>query len=72
MTLLEDSGGTALKKRVTDKNTGQTYEQYGHFGDPFRYAIVHAFASEFETYKKGGRTGFNITIGPRSPSKYSW
>jgi hypothetical protein len=72
MNLLEDSDGTALKKRVTDKNTGQTYEQYGHFGDLFRYTIVNAYANEFDIYKKGGRTGFNITIGPRSPSKYSW
>jgi len=72
MNLLEDSDGTALKKRITDKNTGQTYEQYGHFGDLFRYAVHHAYGNEFNIYKRGGRTGLNITIGKNdiTASKY--
>jgi phage terminase large subunit len=72
MNLLEDSDGTALKKRVTDKNTGQTYEQYGHFGDLYRYAIVYAFGTDFKVFLRGGRTGLNITVGKREPSKYSY
>ncbi|MBS1599513.1 MAG: PBSX family phage terminase large subunit [Bacteroidetes bacterium] len=61
--LLEADDGTALKQKVKDKDTGATYERYGHFGDLFRYAVCTIFESDFHSAKKGGKSGFNITVG---------
>jgi hypothetical protein len=69
---LEDSDDTALKKRVTDSQTGQTYEQYGHYNDLFRYACCTIFRDEFEIYKRGGKTGFSITLGKNLRSSKNW
>jgi len=60
---LEDSDGTALKKRVTDKETGATYEQYGHFNDLFRYVCCTVFVNEFNIYQNGGRKSFPNLYG---------
>ena len=72
--LLEADDGTALKQKVRDKDTGATYEQYGHFGDLFRYAVCTVFISDFDSAKKGNRTGCGITLGPRTKSKsmFGW
>ena len=36
----KDVNGAILKKRVKDKLTGQSYEEYGHFSDTKRYFIA--------------------------------
>jgi phage terminase large subunit len=66
--LLEADDGTTLKQKVKDKETGATYEQYGHFGDLFRYAICTVFNSDFDTAKKGGKA-FTITTGKNAPNE---
>lgn len=44
----EDIDGTKLKKKVLDKLTGQSYEQYGHLSDCSDYQIVTLFKSYFD------------------------
>jgi len=44
----EDIDGTKLKKKVLDKVTGQSYEQFGHFSDCFDYQTVTVFKSFFD------------------------
>lgn len=46
----KDANGAILKLRVKNKETGQTYEQYGHFSDCLRYDCVDAFKSEYIKY----------------------
>ncbi|MDF3076140.1 MAG: terminase [Sphingobacteriaceae bacterium] len=46
----EASDGTILKKRVTDKETGASYEKYGHFSDCKRYFITTVLKDEFNKY----------------------
>ncbi len=69
--LLEDSDGTALKKTFKDQETGETYEQYGHFADLFRYAAVVAFPNEFRT-KLRGFSGLNSTFGRNDITGKNW
>lgn len=57
----EDKDGKMLKVRVKDKNTGQSYEPYGHFSDAKRYLIIKLLEQEFENYKKV-RTKSNIGL----------
>jgi len=37
----EDATGHKLKEKVKDKNTGQTYEKYGHTSDALDYLCVN-------------------------------
>lgn len=46
-----DAEGKLLKVRVTDKDTKQKYEQYGHFSDDKRYFITAQLPAEFNQYK---------------------
>lgn len=50
---VEDSDGGILKKRVTDPNTGISYEKNGHHVDSMTYFICEAFRGEFEYYMGG-------------------
>lgn len=43
----KDVNGAILKQRIKNKETGQTYEQYGHFSDTKRYFITEAFSKEY-------------------------
>lgn len=47
--LKEAPDGGKLKKLVKDKNTGSTYEKYGHCSDSSIYFHVSAFESHFES-----------------------
>lgn len=47
----EASDGTMVKKRITDKLTGISYEKYGHFSDNFRYITTTVLSDEYETYQ---------------------
>jgi hypothetical protein len=50
----EDSAGGVLKKRVTNPETGVSYEKYGHHIDALSYFICEAFQSDFDYYLSGG------------------
>ncbi|MDE3023635.1 MAG: hypothetical protein KGI54_17615, partial [Pseudomonadota bacterium] len=52
------------KKKITDKETGQSYQPYGHFVDLTRYFITFAFAGEYASYQRGG-TAIKIKLGKR-------
>ena len=51
----KDKDGTILKKRITDKETGQSYEQYGHLSDCMRYLVCTVLKDEFQEYSDRGR-----------------
>lgn len=46
----KDVNGAILKQRIKNKETGQTYEQYGHFSDTKRYFITEAFNKEYTKF----------------------
>ncbi|TAN17224.1 MAG: hypothetical protein EPN37_07155 [Chitinophagaceae bacterium] len=56
----EDKDGKILKKRVTDKETGTSYEEHGHFSDAKRYFITTILAAEFKKFKST-RSKYKIT-----------
>jgi hypothetical protein len=47
----ENQDGGVLKKRITDKEAGTTYEQYGHFSDQKRYFITSFLQEEFDKFR---------------------
>jgi hypothetical protein len=68
---LEDSDGTLKKNKVKHPVTGVSYEEFGHPSDAKRYFMTVAFASEYQTYLRGGRN-INIKTGKTLPSKHSY
>jgi phage terminase large subunit len=46
--VIVDVDGSKLKKKVTDKNTGQSYEPLGHLSDTLDYFISYAFSQYFD------------------------
>ena len=46
----KDVNGAILKLRIKNKDTGQTYEQYGHLSDTKRYFITEAFNKEYTKF----------------------
>lgn len=67
---LEDSDGTLKKSKKTNKITKVSYEEFGHPSDAKRYFLTVAFASEYETYLKGGKK-INVTSG-KAASRHSY
>ena len=65
--LKEASDGTKLKEKVKDKETGSTFEKYGHHSDAMDYAICEILRDEFQQYQFGkgaprrvvGKNNFN-------------
>lgn len=51
--LKEASDGTKFKEKTKDKESGITYEKYGHFTDGFDYFICKCFNTEFLMYQNG-------------------
>lgn len=47
----EDADGGILKKNVTDKETKQSYQKYGHFSDDKRYFVATVLPGEFAKYQ---------------------
>jgi phage terminase large subunit len=47
----EDAEGKILKKKIKDKESGDSYEPYGHFSDDKRYFITTILSAEFTRYK---------------------
>ncbi len=61
---VEAMDGTILKKRFTDKQTGASYEKYGHYADNLRYTVSTILKDEYTQFlqrrnglpKPGGTT----------------
>jgi PBSX family phage terminase large subunit len=47
---IENPEGGILKKRITNKETGLSYEKYGHYSDCMRYFITTVLAEEYKAY----------------------
>jgi phage terminase large subunit len=62
MYLKEASDGTKAKIKEKNKETGVTYEKYGHTSDANDYLLCYAFQSQFNTYQRGGVTS-NYEVG---------
>ena len=45
--------GNKSKKRIKDKDTGVTFEKYGHTSDANDYFLTTAFESEFKDFARG-------------------
>jgi PBSX family phage terminase large subunit len=60
--------GTKLKKRITDKTTGQSYEPFGHLSDAFDYAICTFLKDELRRYLKAGDDDIILSVGDRHVS----
>lgn len=50
--LKEDAEGKKLKKKVKDKQTGGTYEEFGHTSDANDYFLCEFFMSEYLAYQE--------------------
>ena len=50
---LEDSDGTIFKKKVKNKLTGVTFEEFGHFSDIKRYFLTMVKSAEYQKYLAG-------------------
>lgn len=46
----KDVNGAILKKKIKNKATGQSYEEFGHLTDTFRYVCVSVFKDEFTKF----------------------
>ncbi len=47
--------GGVLKKRIMNKQTGQSYEPYGHLSDCMRYFVCTYLKDEFQQYSERNR-----------------
>jgi hypothetical protein len=63
----EGEDGGKAKTMTRDKETGASYQKYHHASDAFDYCFMQHYSSQFENYRRGGRS-FKITMG-RNPSK---
>lgn len=59
----QDREGGVLKKRITDKETGISYEPYGHFVDNMRYFICECFKYEFRKFRRRFKDDGDISVG---------
>lgn len=46
----KDANGAILKHRIKNKETGQSYEEFGHCTDTFRYVVVDLFKDEYTKF----------------------
>jgi phage terminase large subunit len=66
---VEDIDGGILKKKVKNKDTGVSYEKYGHFSDNLRYIVSTVLKEEYETYltrRKGIPRAGGLAVVPRT------
>lgn len=52
----EDANGKIDKKTIKDKETGKTYQPFGHYIDLCRYFLCYAFLSDYDYYQFGTPT----------------
>jgi len=69
---IQDKDGTILKKRITDKQTGVSYEPVGHILDTKKDFIVQAFNDEYLKFQNRNKKIIpgQIIIYSRTP-KYT-
>jgi PBSX family phage terminase large subunit len=65
---VEAADGSLLKKRITDKVTGQSYEKYGHYSDLLRYGVVTLLKDEYQQFLQR-RRGMPLPGGVVSAQK---
>jgi hypothetical protein len=53
---VEDAEGGISKKKITDPDTGISYEKWGHAIDSMSYFICEAFVGDFNYYLNGGHS----------------
>ena len=70
LTYLKKDNKGKLKERVTDKNTKQTYEKYGHMSDAMDYFICEAYKKEFSRFRKPFSREMKATISQRESKSY--
>lgn len=58
--------GTMLIKKITDKKTKRTYEEFGHCSDESRYFIISAFQDEYKKYISKDKTSPVIIHRPKN------
>lgn len=70
----KDTNGCILKKRTTNKLTGQSYEEFGHLTDCLRYFVCEVFKEQYikfsnkrkrNEYKKNDVECYDIIPEPR-------
>ncbi|MGV7234646.1 MAG: PBSX family phage terminase large subunit [Nitrosomonadaceae bacterium] len=67
--LKEAPDGTKHKARVRDKQTGVSYQQYGHCTDANDYFICEVFKDLFTLYQRGNR-GFAAVVQKFTSQRY--
>lgn len=69
----KDVNGGILKTRIKNKITMQTYEEFGHLTDTFRYVCVAVFKNEFtrfslrrkrNAHKEDSMKYYNVEVAP--------
>jgi hypothetical protein len=58
----EGQDGGKFKAKKKDKNTGVSYEEYGHTSDCLDYLICEVFKNEFQLYTNGGKQPYIKTV----------
>ena len=66
----ESSDGTKHKEKTKDRESGVSYEKYGHLSDTMDYFICEAFINEYRNYQFGsdptvstfGKNNFNSKV----------
>jgi phage terminase large subunit len=54
----KNKDGGILKKMITNKETGVSYQERGHFSDTKRYFLCNILSEEFENYGNRNKKGF--------------
>ncbi len=67
---LEDSDGTIKKSKKTNPVTKVAFEEFGHCSDAHRYFMTVAFAGEYQSYLRGGKSTKISSGKTRSKSGY--
>lgn len=68
--LKRDEDGTKLKKRVKDKDTGQSMEQYGHMSDALDIMVCVFLKNDFKKFLRGGETVLHVGNSYISPNLF--
>ena len=77
MSAQKDVNGGILKKRIKNKETGQSYEEHGHCSDTFRYVVVDLLSDLFIVFSNQRKRnlyadkGFLRFYNPSAKCEYS-
>lgn len=76
MSVQKDANGAILKRRITNRITGQSYEKNGHLSDTFRYVVCDLLAEQFSLFSNSrkrnlyGETGAIQFYNPGTECAY--